>query len=309
MDRLLKEYESRFPPLETAMKFIDDLSNLDLTKIDLANLDKLIDSVFHIIPITSGFVEQGTILFRARVNKKDQSFDNVSELGMPPLEFIKKYGRANAPRERIFYSATSSKLACGEVLQNLKYSFNPKREIGIVTVSLWEVKKRLHLSTLYYSEKVAKFREDITKFKNGNKSSIRTDKLIKESVIDTQDLILEFFSEEFAKDSIKAPDDYKISTSYAKRVKQMNDFIALQHSDNKFDGLVYPSVAMKYNGDNIALFDSELDEKINFKTAFKMICVGFDFTKADFNSYYLHEIKEVKGDGGIIWDREIFKPK
>lgn len=308
-EKMAREFESRFPPIETAIKFIDDLSNLDLAKIDLSDLTELIDSIFYIIPMTSGFVEKGTILYRARVNKKNQQFGNISELGMPPEKFISKYGRANAPRERIFYSANTSKLACGEVLQNLKYSFNPKNEIGVVTVSLWEVKKRLHFSTLYYSPKVTKFREDIAKFKKGNQDFTKQKGIIKESVIKTQDLILEFFCEEFAKDTIKTPDDYKISTFYTKRVKQANEYVAPQFADNKFDGIVYPSVAMKYKGDNIVLFDSNLDEKIKFKTAFEMICVDFDFQKADFKSYFFHEIKEVKENGDIVWDKDVYQPK
>lgn len=296
--------------METALKFSDKLNSLDLKQISLEKLTELIDGVFHMIPMTRGFIDKGAVLYRARVNKKGKgSFKKFSDFGMAPSKCIEDFGRANEPEERIFYSANNLQLACGEVLQDLKYKFNPNNEFGYTTVSLWEVQRKLHFATLYYSPKVTKFREDIAKFKRKNQDYTKAEKIIKDSIIDVSDIILEFFCEEFAKDNIKSKEDYKISTFYAKRVKETNGFIAPQHDENKFDGIIYPSVAMRYKGDNVALFDTDLDTKIKFKTAFEVVCVDFDFEKADFKSYFKHELKEINKKGELEWNKEVYRPK
>lgn len=302
--KLVEQIESRFPSMLEATNFIDKLSVLDLSKISIHELTDLIDSIFHTIPITFGEIEKGTILYRARINRDKKHFDKVSKIGLPPVDPDGDFGRANLPGERVFYSSDTPKLACTEVLKDKKFSLNPSMEMAIVTVSYWEVTQNLNVATLFYSPVVAQFRADIAKFKEENQEALRTDKIIKESVVNVQELILEYFCDEFAKSVINSPHDYKISAFYSKRVQQANSLIASKYSEHRFDGLLYPSVARKFEGNNIALFDDNLTRKITLKTAFEMVCSNFDFNKPDFKSYYLHKVKEIKEGGEIIWNEK-----
>lgn len=304
----IEDFESRFLPFNNVFKFIADLKSIDLTKIELSDLDNLIDEQFHLIPFTLGNINKGKELIRARVNENNKQFTNIRELGMPPIEKITKYGRANSPKERIFYSSQNRKLACGEVLQDLKYLSNPVTETRIVTISVWEIISNLNLATIYYSPEVIKYRKDVENFKKGNQDLMNKTSKLNENTIKTNDLITEFFCDEFAKDNIKHTDEYKFSVLYTNRLREGNQFIAPEFAKHKFDGILYPSVAMKYKGDNIALFDFELDTKIKFKTAYEVVCLDFDFDKPDFDIYLLHELIEIKQDGTLIWNSEIPEP-
>lgn len=308
-DIAIEDFESRFPDKETALAFIKKLQNLDLSKYEIEDIDNMIDEVFHIIPFGIGHLPKGSKLFRARKNDGDRIFQNVSELGINKPENIKEYGRANNPEEPVFYCSSNVKLACAEVLQNLRKTFNPKEEIGLATVTVWETIKDLNVAPVYYSSSVTGIREDIKMYKEGNKNHIRKNNIIKSETLDVNDLIMEFFCDEFSKINIKSHHDYKLSASYANRIKNANSLIAPQHFDKKQDGIVYPSVAMKYTGDNYVFFNENLEGKIKFETAIQTICLDFDFDKADFKSYFTYEIESCDKNGNLVWSKEPWFPK
>lgn len=307
-DEKIRDFESRFPDKKTAISLINDLQSLDLRKFTLEDLDEIIDDVFHMISFGTAYMEKGTDLFRARKSRDNQIFNNISELGINKPENITEFGRAHEPYNPVFYCSSNSKLACGEVLQNLKYSFNPKKEMAFATVSIWETTQKLNLAPLYYSKGVTDVRKDAREYKEGNMKYIREKNIINSKTLDVQDLIMEFFCEEFSKIEIQYPDDYKLSVSYANRLKNSNKLFAPEYHSERFDGLIYPSVAMKYSGDNVALFDNNLESKLKFKTAFQVVCVDFDFDKADFKTYFVHEIQSVDEFGNIKWSKEVWEP-
>lgn len=308
-DLNIEDFESRFPDKETAIAFINKLQSLDFSQYEIEDINEMIDNVFHMIPFGIGHIPKGTKLFRARKNNNDEIFYNVSELGINKPENVTEYGRANKPNEPVFYCSSNVKLACAEVLQSLKKSFNPKKEVGLTTVSVWETTKDLNLAPVYYSSSVADVREDIKNYKEGNKNHLREKNIINSETLDVNDLIMEFFCDEFSKINIKTHHDYKLSASYASRLRHANDLIAPQHSDKKFDGLIYPSVAMKYTGDNYVLFADNLMDKIKFETAIQTICLDFDFEKADFKSYFTYEIESCDENGNLVWSTEPWRPK
>lgn len=89
----------------------------------------------------------------------------------------------------------------------------------------------------------------------------------------------------------------------------MNDLIAPKYQSEKFDGMLYPSVAMKYKGDNIALFDDDLASKIQFETAFQVVSTNFDFENGNFRTSIMHEIESVDEKGNIKWSKEVWQPR
>ena len=301
-----REFESRFPSKETAIEFIAKLRGLALKDISLKELDELIDGVFHMIPFSLGVIPKDTLLYRARVNKKDKEFLHLDELTLRKPNDVKSFGRANQPEESIFYCSTNMNLACGEVLQDMKYSFQPKYEAGFATVSVWKVLKDIRVAPIYYSEKVTKVRKDIADYKEGNRKQVRDWNHVSHSTLDVSDLIMEFFCDEFSKSDINYEDDYKFSVSYTRRLQHANTLIAPQHEKERFDGIVYPSVALKFAGDNVALFDDNLYSKIKFETAYEVVCTHFDFEIGSLNSFFLHEIESIDEKGNIVWKKAIY---
>lgn len=308
-DPIITDYESRHPSKKDAEKFIAKLKNIDLQKIELFDLDEIIDSVFHFIPFGSAYIQAGKKIYRARKSDNGEIFNNISELGMRKASEIKDYGRANQPLEAVFYGATNMHLACGEVLQNLKHNINPQWEPGFTTVSVWNVVKKLHISPVYYSEAVSKVREDVAKYKIGSKTFARENSSISHETLDVSDMIMEFFCDEFSKQIINTNHDYKYSVSYTRRLKHINNMIAPQYQSERFDGILYPSVAMKYKGDNIALFDDDLDSKIEFETAFQVVSTNFDFENGNFRTSIMHEVESVDEKGNLKWNKEVWRPK
>lgn len=308
-DSNLSDFESRFPSIEKTLSHINHLKSLNLNQFSIEELNEKIDDVFHMIPIGTSFIEKGTKIFRARKNKENEIFNNINQLGINNPKNVKEFGRANQPNEAILYCSSTVKLACGEVLQNIKPSIFNRKPVGQATVSVWEVTKRLHLAPIFYSKVVTDLRKDLEEYKEGNKKFLREKNILSYSTVEVSDLIMEFFCDEFSKAKIDYQDDYKYSVSYTNRIKQANSFIAPQHYDKKFDGIVYPSVAMKYDGENFALFDENLKDKIKFETAFQTICLDFEPNTADFKSYFTYEVESFNEQGVIIWSKEPWRPK
>jgi len=159
---------------------------------------------------------------------------------------------------------------------------------------------------LYYSENVIKVRKDIEAYKTGNKKQQREWNKVSHATLDVSDLILEFFCDEFSKSNIESENDYKFSVSYTRRLQQANKAIAPQFESEKFNGIVYPSVALKFAGDNVALFDENLYNKIKFKTAYEVVSTHFDFNVGTLNSFFLHEIESLDADGNLVWNKNIY---
>ena len=301
-----KEFESRFPSKEIALDFIEKLRGLTLKDISLNELDELIDEVFHMIPFSLGTIPKDTLLYRARVNEKNKHFLHLDQLTLRKHEDVKSFGRANQPGESIFYCSTNMNLACGEVLQDMRYSFQPKYEAGFATVSVWKTVEELRVAPIYYSEKAAKVRKDIAAYKEGNRKQVRDWNHVSHATLDVSDLIMEFFCDEFSKSEINNEDDYKFSVSYTRRLQHANTLIAPEYIKEKFDGIVYPSVALKFAGDNVSLFDDELYSKIKFETAYEVLCTHFDFEIGTLNSFFLHEIESIDADNNIVWKKTMY---
>jgi hypothetical protein len=300
------EFERRFTPPIEAIKRVNSLKAVNLSTITDEELSKLINSYFNIIPYSTAKVPVGTELFRARINIKNEPFDLVSEIYAPPSHLIKNYGRANKPGERIFYCASNFKLAAFEVIQDLKYRLNPKREIAFITIGVWKTTVELHLACIIDDPKIHKIRQDtLDGFQAGQKilfnGNISPDTAI------SNNIILQYFAEEFTKKEILEDFDYLVSNFYISSLRQANAIIAPKYSSEKFDGVNYPSVAMNYKGDNQAIFIESADGKLELVNAIQVICANLDFENGDFNAGIIHEAESVM-NGRIIWKKEVYRP-
>jgi hypothetical protein len=301
------QLENSFPKTDDVIKFINEISNINLNEISYEELEARIHSNFRYIPITDCFIPAETNLFRARVNQNNVPYSLVKDIYLPPKKLIDKYGRANRPGQQIFYCASNYKLASFEVIQDLKNSFSPAMEVAYLTVGIWKTKSKLHLANIIDSPFLHQLRDDIKKHYKKIQSMLNNGNLSKE-LVDSNNLISQFFSDEFTKEEIKSHLDYKISALYANSIIAMNKIIAKEYSKEKFDGINYPSVAMKYKGDNQAIFPNSAQSKLELTNSIQVLCGNLNFEKGDFTGGIIHEAESIE-NGNIKWKDEIYKAK
>ena len=240
-------------------------------------------------------------------NDNAEPFNYIHEIYAPPIDCIMKYGRANKPRERVFYCSSNFKLAAFEVLQELKNVVNIKNKVVFLTIGIWKTKSPLHVSNIIYSPVLHKFRTDILSAFQQSKEDLFNGEFSDDTKT-ASSLLLQFFAEEFTKDKIKNDSDYRISNYYINSLRNANKVVAPQFSDEKFDGINYPSVAMKYWGDNQAIFIESSDTKLEAINALQVVCSNIDFENSEFTPGIIHEAEYINGDK-IVWKKELYKPK
>lgn len=294
-------FEDTFPNISLVRSEILRLKQLNLSDIGYEELKITINDIFFNIPAVPATINEGSRLYRARkFSFHGFPFSKISEISIPPTENTKYFGRAHKPFHPLFYCSSNIKLALNEVCRSNSLDPNTHNVCWAV-VGEWQVKKgvTISLSNLCYSEDVIEARGDL-----GNSRQISLEVLnskpksnppLKDNTKLVTTELLEFFSDEFAKDNIQSPDDYKISVAYT-------DLI-FKNSRGFFEGVNYPSVASKYEGDNVVLTPLCLDEKLEFNRAF-VVTAGFTMDNPKLNFTILAENKDQEGDE-IIWGDDI----
>ena len=300
------DFDNGFMPLERAIKFIDEFKNLDLERINFETLKELTIKYFPFIPMFPITVPYGTLLYRARPILKDETlYSKISDFTPPSKKYRKNiFGRANKPFQTVFYCSTEMKVAALEVCKDYKNVKNPQFEVSWVVIGVWRVIDYcgLLLSNLSFSDEVLSNRKDIQtellSYQNQMKQNSKKHPL-PENTIKVTELLLKFFSEEFSKNDIKSHTDYKLSTVYADRMFSNKNI-------NIFDGLRYPSVPMKYKGDNIVLSENSYKNKLELVNTLFLTC-GIDFKTDDhIVTGILLGSEKIDGEK-IVWQKERYK--
>jgi len=303
---LLARLGERLTKPSEALEQIKMLEALDLATIDFQDLENLINAKFPIIPYNAGIIKEGNLLFRARINEEIEPYNTFQDIYVKAAEKIQNYGRAHKPHERIFYSASNFKLASLEVLQSFKTSIDVKSKVAFLTVGVWRVKEDLHIASIIDSKALHEIRKDIAGFYSENQKLLNNGNLT-DDIVKANNLICQFFSDQFTKKDIKSEHDYKISAFYTSTLRKMNSFVAKKYYRERFDGINYPSVANKYRGDNQALFIESADKKLELINALQVVCSNFNFDEGTFVPGIMHEA-EIIGEGKIRWKAEIYRP-
>lgn len=298
------QFEKGIPSIEQAQKDLKTLKNLSLSDFNGKALEKVIKRYIPVTPHYPAHLDEGAFIFRARLNKLNKPYSLVEEIDIPDKKYVKDYGRANLPNSPVFYGALDLELALFEVCQEYKSSLDPKREAAFITAGQWKVKKgeKLYLSSIYQSKEYHKARPDLKNSYDTNTNFLNNETLNKDKAKVLQ-WYIEFMADEFSKRNIANTDDYKISAYYAESVKNFNNLT----NSFKFDGLCYPSVAMQFKDDNVALFKDAVENKLELVNTYYIACGNMNFDDATFVNGVIHEAKEIK-NGKIIWKEELYKP-
>jgi len=162
----------------------------------------------------------------------------------------------NAPEEPTFYSANDARTAVAEILSEWFDSGKPG-ECRRVFVGRWIAVEDISLALVPYHEEALRlslYAEEVTALLTGLRTQYKaaTSKLVMR--------VLRYIASNFpqpAKDSFQ----YWLSTAYFNQVINLS---LLETSKIKLEGILYPSVQMKYHGDSVALFPSVVDQRLRF---------------------------------------------
>lgn len=290
--------KNRLPKPQDTDRLLNILKAKNLNSTEYEELVKEINGYFKIIPLKYCIIKKGAMLYRARKNKNEKPYEEVSKIYIAPKNRIDDFGRANKPRQQIFYTGLDMKQAAFEVLQDHKNSTNPYKEHDSVTIGAYEVLEEINLATLIFSPDVQKVRPEMKQHIEEEKEMLDFS-VLGEDFVNSSNLILEFFSDKFAEPNL-ASKEYMYSVFYINHVLFANELIDPKHNF-QFEGVNYPSVARKYKFDNQALTLETAEKKLKLKNIYNVICTGFDFDTGDLTIGILHDANSWK-DGKIIWN-------
>lgn len=266
--------------IEEIKRIISRLNIIDFNSEDSYNaIEKFIKTELLQFALPTKVFEPGMIFYRCSNHYDSNDFLTTTKLSYrTDLDDIKDFGRANLKNQGIFYCADKVATAIGETNSVLRGDGHKDVDTFLVTVSVWRSIKPLEFTLIINNKNAQEKNAVIKKYKTD------IDKLTMElfnGEADKVHEILNFISNEFALNTNGNSNLYKISSAFSQ--------LAFESSD----GIIYPSVQRKLEGNNFAIKPSSVDEKLEFVEAYK-----YKFEKKGESNYTQTEVKktiEVKG--------------
>ena len=239
------------------------LDNISYSEKEIPKLYEIFNSIEkNSFPIIRFYIDEGAWLIRQRINNSGKGFKNISELSYPPVEYCKNYGRANIPFHPMFYCcsfATDTDAPEPRYTTLLETSIfvMDKETIGIerVTCSRWDVKEKLNLLALPFSDNYERTFDDIIQIQEEWNKEVK-----KADVNRTALELIEYMSEEIAKETTG-------NIQYLKIANFIFFLLYLNSKTKSADGIIYPSVAAAGEGFNVVLKPEVVDRKLKFYAA------------------------------------------
>ena len=263
------------------------LRALDLKVVTIDEIKEMLFPVFKGFHLNSPIIPPGHRLYRGRVISARPT--HLSELSYPQPEQIKFDQRVNRARQSMFYCTNSRRV--------------PFFELGVgegqhIVISHWLTAGELRLNNAGYSDTT--FRNlasgrDTPRCGAGHGGDSRP--LMQEAI---NKLVAEFLSAEFTRQVPPGEEHlYKITIAIAE--KHLNS--------EMFDGLIYPSIPMKANADNLALWPGSADTHLSFvKAEYTQVESKQEF---NYEARVLDTVDRVDSKGRLLWkgrgDRWVIK--
>ncbi len=263
-------------PFNNPEQVAKDLLEFKAMNWDNKTLSEITDEYirrFQILPAYLLTIKAGTILFRARKNenKGDSMFHHLDELGLKPSDKVISLGRANIPGHSVFYCSNNEETVVKEVTQwyindqgraqdlfsKNVFGMNWNPWTSMMTISAWRVKEDLNLALLFGSE--SKRSEGI---QNCAKQRFMLMDGEPEQFNRSRNLIIDFFSNEFAQLQVSNELQYLHSALYA--FDTMTNQPHVEWRGITVDGVKYPSIANDFRGENYALSENAFKNKLDF---------------------------------------------
>lgn len=212
--------------LKQIQDIIEEIRRLDLEVVDIDIIKEKLKPLFVGYTLGAPIYEPGLKLYRGRVC--NEKLNNIKDITYPPAKLITKYQRVNRPGQSVFYCCAGRRVPFFECFVKTGDKF---------ILSQWKTVSRLLVNNIGYL--------------NDNIMGLQPKSLdeLKEANI----LIRNFIDEEFTKIVSEGKEHlYKISIALAEK----------HFSDDIFNGLLYPSIAIKGRSDNLALKPHYVDKNL-----------------------------------------------
>jgi hypothetical protein len=240
---------------------------LDLRLVGIEKIKELLLPVFRGYAVVAPKFEPGVTLFRSRICDKPT---NIRELLYPPTA-VTPLGRVNREGAPVLYCCSSREAPFFE---------SRPQEKATIAIAQWITTAPLVVNHVGYTSRTFHAL-------GSNRPHAGWGNEPAEQINGT---VAEFLSETFT--SIVAPGSehqYKLSVAIAEKLS----------AHDMFDGLLYPTVAMRGNADNFALKTGYADKHLRFVRAeFARIDHVREFS---FDITMLDTATELAADGDIVW--------
>jgi hypothetical protein len=259
------------PTIEQINKVLTELNELTLQDVSYDSIFEKLATELKIIPFVTAILKKGHYIERGRINEQEQVFNSESELSYrTDNENITKYGRANCPNQSMFYGAVKSEFIEYPRIVNLFEISGLFRDGDLIsdgeftfTVGKWKIKEDFEVVEIVFDKKTIERIPEIKKAYEYHLANLKKDFPDK---IKEFSAVLEFFSNEFAKNDISSDNDYKISAVYTN--------MAIQNRGH--NGVIYPSVRTEGQGRNVVLSIEAVDKYLELEKVamFKVVKKG-----------------------------------
>jgi len=261
-----------------------------------------------------GLYRDPSIIYRARPNKPLDKFSTmempwtmISEISIVPDKEKDKidFGRANKEKQSRFYASNDYHSACYEVIWH-KFPLKTNEKDQKLTVGKWKIIQPLNLAYIPYSTNYLskiltygiKIDKEIFKVSESEKEQIKTLLQIQKDDISQDMSLIEYFSDQFAKQEINCKNDYFLSNFYCDQVFEQ---CPNENGILDIDGIIFPSVSFSYEFYNIVLHPRSM-LKIKFIEAM-YIWVTYDNNLKKMQFFPLEQNVFADESGQINWNK------
>lgn len=267
-----------FPIDATAVETaIQRLRTLDLTATSIDEIKDLLEPALEGHMAWAPEFEPGVSLFRARIMGKPTW---VNQCSYPPACRV-SIGRANRAGCPVLYCALSKETALFEVRPQ------PGDSLAICE---WQTRVQMNVNHIGYSPAVF-----------ARLGSVRTHPSwmsLPVTIPGGEDnlKIQEFLAETFTFDAVLGQEHrYKLSVAIAEK------FLI----NSPFDGLLYPTMQMRANADNIALLPTFADTNLAFRRCVFLCVDSVDVVESEIMTRVLDTADSAEPDGRINWSGQV----
>jgi hypothetical protein len=251
---------------------ISQIASLDLKNTKIEAIEDIIDPLFDGFQISAPIFETGLVIYRGRICEKPT---HLSDIINPKAEFVRNYGRANDIGQSVFYAGI------GMITPTSELHAQPG---DTIVYSHWISTDKITLNHIGFSSEVEKIlsgKRDLEKIYEFVEKT--------KNIGDLNTKVYNYLANQFIR--IVSPNDnylYKISAAISKKL-----------SGGIIDGIMYPSVALNTNSDNIVLSPESVDGK------FKLISIEFmkliSLNNNDYKMKTLDTATTISDSGEIEW--------
>ena len=254
---------------------IKEIENLDLATCADAEIEESIGKLINGYQVRAPIFREGLDIYRARLFA--QKPGNISELGPPPTSLVTSYGRGNTVGESVFYSTNSK----GVPFYELKCSPGDR-----VVISKWRTSPNLVLNHVGFTEETkerlssGRDLDDIYSFVRDTNNYSELNEMVHEylGVLFSQPVLPE------AQETT-----YRLTSAIARKLTQ----------GNVIHGVIYPTIQMSGNADNVLLKKAYFDNYVDFVHA-EFIEVD-QLNSARYSGTVLDSVSSINETGTLVW--------